>query len=195
MESEIATLLNLNANDRDNLSNLVGEFFGESWIDDQEDVQSDLDDGEESDEDEFDQTSGTFDSVMNSQAAAEYKECNAGDFGQAEWEKSSKFSCTCKHNDGQPCHQRYTAQDKVHRRMAMMQLTPREQMLVLLGKLSCGINSSEMTAKSRRKEQTPWKLNQKTTFWLEGQRICRDTFMFLHVIGSPKRLTDHRKWT
>lgn len=54
-----------------------------------------------------------------------------------------------------------------------------DQMLVLLGKISCSVNTSEMTCSSRRGEQKV-RERPRANYWLEGQQICRDTFKFLH---------------
>ena len=44
-------------------------------------------------------------------------------------------------------------------------------MLVLLGKISCTINMSEMTCPSRRAEQKN-RERHRTNYWLEGEQIC-----------------------
>ncbi|ELU09153.1 hypothetical protein CAPTEDRAFT_228820 [Capitella teleta] len=71
--------------------------------------------------------------------------------------------------------------------MDMLSLEPREQMLVLLGKISCGINLSDTTSRSRKKGQQE-RQHQRTNYWMEGRSVCRDTFKFLHAI-SQDRLT------
>jgi len=52
-------------------------------------------------------------------------------------------------------------------------------MLVLLDKISCSMNMSEMTCSAKRDEQKQrhW---HRGTYWLEGHQICRDTFIFLY---------------
>jgi len=59
-------------------------------------------------------------------------------------------------------------------------------MLVLLGKISCTINMSEMTCSSRRAEQKN-RERQRTNYWLEGEQICRDTLNF-----SMSKLSHYR---
>ena len=52
-------------------------------------------------------------------------------------------------------------------------------MLILLGKISCSMNMSEMTCSSKRAEQKK-RERHRGTYWLEGNQLCRDTFRFLH---------------
>jgi len=52
-------------------------------------------------------------------------------------------------------------------------------MLVLLGKISCSINLSEMT-KCTKKAGQKSREHQRTYYWLEGLQLCRETFKFLH---------------
>jgi len=54
-----------------------------------------------------------------------------------------------------------------------------DQMLVLLGKISCTINMSEMTSRSKRFDQKT-RDHQRTGYWLEGHELCRETFKFIH---------------
>ncbi|XP_064648162.1 uncharacterized protein LOC135500559 [Lineus longissimus] len=181
MDREIATLLNLNTNDSTNLSELVNDFFGESWEDDKESIEKDLSEEDGSDEDEFDQTVAPFDSVMQNDDAVQcYTDHSPESIDSVECEKATKYSCDCQYNDGQPCYRRYTPEEMIRRRMDMRELTPRDQMLILLGKLSTNINLSGITSNSKRKEQTPRKTGQRMTYWLESRQICRETFKFLH---------------
>ncbi|RXN16563.1 hypothetical protein ROHU_008276 [Labeo rohita] len=65
-------------------------------------------------------------------------------------------------------------------------------MLILLGKISCSINNSEITNLTNRKEQTSHQ-RQRTYYWLEGKQLCRETFKFLHI--SLCKLGDkHSEW-
>lgn len=51
-------------------------------------------------------------------------------------------------------------------------------MLVLLGMVSCTMNRSDMTCRSRQPVQTA-RVHQKTSYLVEGKQICRQTFKFL----------------
>ncbi|KAK2191544.1 hypothetical protein NP493_52g05007 [Ridgeia piscesae] len=78
--------------------------------------------------------------------------------------------------------------------MDMVEMTPRDQMLMLLGKLSCGINLSEKTCGTHR-SQASLKMRERhrTTYMVEGRHICVNTFKFLHAI-STNRLAALQKW-
>jgi len=80
----------------------------------------------------------------------------------------------------------------VKNRMNMQAMIPRDQMLVLLGKISSTIDLSETTCLTRRSGQTIRK-HQRTHYLHECRRVCRDTFKFLHGI-SQDRLTSLIKW-
>src|SRR6218665_1286319 len=104
------------------------------------------------------------------------------------------FSCDCQHNDGKPCHKLFSLENKVSRRTDMANMTSREQMLILLGKLSCTINLSPKTCRSKQaigsqKERD----HQRTTYLIEGNTVSRKAFKFLHAV-SQNRLTALLKW-
>ena len=91
MEKEISQLLNLNANDRSKLGDLVAEYLAIPWQDD--DV---LDpDGDDS-EDEFDPSLSTCDSVLQNDECQMYCGMSEEDVNSVEWEKISKFRYVCK---------------------------------------------------------------------------------------------------
>ena len=96
------------------------------------------------------------------------------------------------YNNGQPYYNLFTADEMVKRRLDMFAMTPRDQMLVLLGKVSCGVNMSEMTCRKKKASQKT-REHQRTTYWLEGHQLCRETFKFLRGI-SQDRLTALLDW-
>ena len=56
-----------------------------------------------------------------------------------------------------------------------------DQMLVIIGKLSCGINLSEKTCSSHRSEALQkQRVRPRSTYMVESRRICVKTFKFLH---------------
>ena len=80
------------------------------------------------------------------------------------------------------------------RRMDMAAMTPREQMLVLLGKISCTINLSSITRRTKKgADSNTERQRPRTSYMVEGHAVCRDTFKFLHAI-SQDRLTSLIKW-
>ncbi|MGH0152547.1 UNVERIFIED_CONTAM: hypothetical protein FKN15_022660 [Acipenser sinensis] len=54
-----------------------------------------------------------------------------------------------------------------------------EKDLILLGKISATISNDKLTTNSKRKEQMPRK-HQRTTYYIQGHRVCREAFKFLH---------------
>ncbi|MGH0116840.1 UNVERIFIED_CONTAM: hypothetical protein FKN15_019229 [Acipenser sinensis] len=54
-----------------------------------------------------------------------------------------------------------------------------EKDLILLGKISATISNDKLTTNSKRKEQMPRK-HQRTTYYIQGHRVCREAFNFLH---------------
>jgi len=76
----------------------------------------------------------------------------------------------------------------------MANMVPRDQMLILLGKLSCTINVSPMTCSTRQAPGSE-KVRERvrTAYMIEGKSVCRETFMYLHAI-SRDRLTALLKW-
>ncbi len=54
-----------------------------------------------------------------------------------------------------------------------------DQMLVLLGMISCHINVSELTCSA--KKVSSQREHQKTGYFVEGKQICRATFRFMHA--------------
>ena len=73
-------------------------------------------------------------------------------------------------------------------------MSPRDQMLVLLGKISCTVNLSLHTCRSKKTAaDNKEREHQRTTYMIEGNIVCRDTFKFLYKI-SQDRLTSILKW-
>ncbi|KAI4794620.1 hypothetical protein KUCAC02_031949 [Chaenocephalus aceratus] len=62
---------------------------------------------------------------------------------------------------------------------------PGEKHLVLLGKISSNIHLSKETACAKRGHQKERK-QQRTSYFLDGHKICRETFKFLHGISQDK---------
>ena len=91
--------------------------------------------------------------------------------------KSSKYSCHL-HNDA-PCFSAFTEEFVLNLRMDMSALPAYEKDLIILGKISSTIRNDPMTEKSKRKQQKA-RQQQRTNYCVEGQRVCRETFRFLH---------------
>ncbi|CAM4467022.1 unnamed protein product [Leuciscus chuanchicus] len=65
----------------------------------------------------------------------------------------------------------------------MASLTEYEKDLVLLGKLSCHFHNSKMTRCSKKKVQQECQ-HQRTDNYVNGKRVCRETFTFLHCFAE-----------
>src|SRR6218665_425505 len=78
---------------------------------------------------------------------------------------------------------------RIKRRQDMANMVPRDQMLILLGKLSCTINVSPMTCSTRQAPGSEkGRERVRTAYMIVGKSVCRETFMYLHAI-SRDRLT------
>ncbi|XP_035826079.1 uncharacterized protein LOC106011983 [Aplysia californica] len=70
-------------------------------------------------------------------------------------------------------------------RCHFMSLERAELDMVVLAKISCGIHLSAFTIRPKQKSQTERKAS-RTDYFHHGQRICRDTFTFIHAISREK---------
>ena len=95
------------------------------------------------------------------------------------------IKCSCKLNDGQPCHTRYAPGELADIQLQYLAMTHDELDIAVLAKLSCGMHLSSMTRKTRRGQQQE-RQAQRTDFYLHGFRICRDIFKKLHAISQDK---------
>ncbi|ELU00818.1 hypothetical protein CAPTEDRAFT_188926 [Capitella teleta] len=90
-------------------------------------------------------------------------------------------SCSCKHQNGQPCYTYFTPEELATSRMTMAFLQFREQNMLLLGIISAGINMSPMTARSKKKSQTQ-RRRARTRYFYQGKQLCVTTFGFLYNV-------------
>ena len=95
------------------------------------------------------------------------------------------IKCSCKLNDGQPCHIRYVPGELADIQLPYLAVTHDGLDVAVLAKLSCGMHLSSMTRKTRRGQQQE-RQAQRTDFYLHGFRICRDIFKQLHAISQDK---------
>lgn len=93
--------------------------------------------------------------------------------------KIRAFRCSCKYHNGASCFLSFDEETVYDLRMSMASLTEYEKDLVLLGKISCHINNNKITSCSKRKQQQE-RQHQRTEHYVDGRRVCRDTFKFLH---------------
>ena len=104
------------------------------------------------------------------------------------------YSCSCQQDNGKPCHLIFSNEDRIKRRLDVANMMPRDQILILLWKLSCTINVSPMTCSTRQAPGSE-KVRERVrrACMIEGKSVCRETFMYLHAT-SRDRLTALLKW-
>src|SRR5688572_137904 len=83
------------------------------------------------------------------------------------------------------CWSQFSTEEMVKHRLNMQAMIPRDQMRVLLGKISSSINMSEMTCSTKKVVRQFDSSN--------GLFECRHTFKFLHGIRQDQ-LTSLIKW-
>ena len=98
-----------------------------------------------------------------------------------EKERIENYICSsrCSLYNGQHCYQSLDKMQVRDMRLNMQALTDYDKDLILIGKVSTCMNQSEMTASTKRKGQKV-REHQRTTYHVEGQRVCRETFKFVH---------------
>ncbi|KAI0211495.1 hypothetical protein LSAT2_003674 [Lamellibrachia satsuma] len=185
MALEIAKLINCGESDRDNIDSLLEEYLFENDDESDTDTDSDVCIGESSDEnDDINERRNGYDNAMD--MAAEDEEIVL-DSAEEELAVVNRFRCSCKHNKGEPCYTIFQPQQMVDMRLKMADFTPREQMLIFLGKLSTFMNLSERIV-GRRETSQKLREHQRTRYYVDGHQLCRHTFKFVHAI-SQNRLT------
>ena len=167
---------------------LLSDYFGDGVSESDDSVSSN-----ESDTDISDIVSDTNDDSQEDvgvidEAAAVMETVDDVDEDDiaAEQRKVQKFSCvnksskySCHLHDDAPCFSAFTEEFVLNLRMDMSALPAYEKDLIILGKISSTIRNAPMTEKSKRKQQTA-RQQQRTNYCVEGQRVCRETFRFLH---------------
>ena len=100
--------------------------------------------------------------------------------------------CHCQVNNGLRCIEQFTEEDQNAIKLNVQELTLQEKDILLLGVISCSINASDTTLKTRKKNEKR-KISRIRYFYYEHKRICRDTFLFLMDINKGK-LNNLKKW-
>ena len=92
---------------------------------------------------------------------------------------------SCKLNDRQPCHTRYSPNELANVQLQYLSMTHDDLDTAVLAKLSSGMHVTSMTNESRKKEQKEQNM-QRTDFYHHSFRICHDLFTLLHGISQDK---------
>ena len=167
---------------------LLSDYFGGAGSDSDDSVSSNVEsECSESDSNDDDSVAGsvvidevaavmdTVDIVDDEDIAAERRKIR--EFTCVN--KSSKNSCHLHNDNSSSCYSGFTEEFVQELRMNMSALTSFEKDLIILGKISSTIRNPTMTEKVKRKVQIA-RQQQRTTYSVQGQRICRETFRFLH---------------
>jgi len=70
-------------------------------------------------------------------------------------------------------------------RMVHLEMERKDLDLVILAKIASALHATPMTVSTNRKEQTERK-HRRSDYMHEGQKICRDTFMFIHAVFKDR---------
>ncbi|KAK6167396.1 hypothetical protein SNE40_021432 [Patella caerulea] len=102
-----------------------------------------------------------------------------------EMSKIELYSCkNCKLNNGEPCFKLFSKDFVYELRMNMSSLSDFEKDLILLGKISCVFRNDPYTQSSKKKQKE--RKHPRTEHYVNGIRVCRETFKFLHCISQNK---------
>lgn len=177
---------------------LVNDFFGSSDVSSSE-SDSDVDSEFESSTEPEDNVSDNYTEDDNSKEDASsvqpvtdlgevqriMSSCEAVSVGTVnenrddEVAKIRAFSCKgCKFNNGQECFKSFDEDFVYDFRLSMASLTEYEKDLILLGKISCHFQNEKFTCSTKKIQHE--RQHQRTEYYLNGKRICRETFKFLH---------------
>ncbi|KAJ8043724.1 hypothetical protein HOLleu_10939 [Holothuria leucospilota] len=109
---------------------------------------------------------------------------------EEEMAKIRAKKCRCRNPyGGLGCSHKFDDAYVFKLRYQMNALSADIKAMCLLGKISSsGIKTSQMTMKSRRASQTVRKKKRTMGYFVDGVRVCRDTFLFMHML-SDKFLT------
>ena len=101
--------------------------------------------------------------------------------------KEADFKCHCKYFNKKPCYQRYTQPELMALRNQYKALNKKELDIAILAKLQTGMHLSVMTCQ-KKKAHTERK-QVRSDHYIHGERICRETFCFIHRIAAKKLST------
>ena len=111
--------------------------------------------------------------------------CFSSNAGKLDKKLSAPFSCTCKVVDGQPCYQQFRGEELVDIRMYHLSMTKDELDIAILGQLKAFLNNGPLTCNTKRCVNTP-RQKGRSQYRLNGDKVCRDLFEYLHGVGSKK---------
>src|SRR6218665_3530867 len=110
-------------------------------------------------------------------------------------EISSRCGCSCQLFNGKRCIEQFSKEEIDNIQLSVMEMTPSEKDLLLLGIICSSVNNSANTMKSRKKPGQQDVRRHARIRWVYYQhfRICRATFLHIMVMSKTK-LTAVKKW-
>ncbi|KAI0237073.1 hypothetical protein LSAT2_012447 [Lamellibrachia satsuma] len=124
------------------------------------------------------------DGIPNSTSAAEEDAIQrAATLYECKDSPEIRCHCNCRLWDGKPCIDQFDDSTRNEIKLNIMEMTPSEKDLVLLGVISCSINTADTTL-SKTQPATERKKNRIRAFSYAHRRICRDTFLYLFNMSN-----------
>ncbi|XP_030607805.1 uncharacterized protein LOC115795833 isoform X2 [Archocentrus centrarchus] len=100
--------------------------------------------------------------------------------------KIRDFVCKgCRLYNGGSCIRSFEEEFILGLRVNMSSLSDFEKDLILLGKISCHFQNTKLTQSTKQKTKTE-RQHQRTEHYVNGTRVCREAFKFLHCISQNK---------
>ena len=106
----------------------------------------------------------------------------------------SESGCGCKIRNGGPCSTGFTAEYLRKIRQECMEFSRKELDLILLGQIAACLDNTETTS-TRSEHKAETRSKAYTQFIHRSQRICANTFRFVHAVGKKRvaNLVKHYK--
>ena len=151
---------------------------------------------ENNDEDNNDDDNNDDDDDKNDNDASPSKEPEAGDGETPEGDeqpekdqyeisgKEAAFKCHCKYFKGKPCYTRYEKPELMAYRGQYKALNKKELDIAILSKIQTGMHLSPLTCQKKKCHTERKKV--RSDHYFHGDKICRDTFCFIHRISHNK---------
>ncbi len=98
--------------------------------------------------------------------------------------KEAEFKCHCKYFRGKPCYTRYERHELMAFRSQYKALNKKELDIAILSKIQTGMHLSPMTCQKKKLHTERKKV--RSDHYFHGDKICRDTFCFIHRISHNK---------
>lgn len=95
------------------------------------------------------------------------------------------FVCNCKYFNGGKCSSALKEEELLSLRMRHLELDSTALDLVILAQIRSHIHRGQETVSSKKGSQSSRK-RYRLDYFYEGQKICRDTFMYMHGVFKDR---------